>query len=60
MKSVFDSTFRYTRAAETDLRKTFAKVRRRLREEEEQRELLQAEVRAKVSPILKQNKNLGV
>ncbi len=60
MKSVLDSSFRYTRAAETDLRKTFAKIRRRIREEEEQRELLEAEVRAKVSPILKQNKNLAV
>jgi hypothetical protein len=60
MKSVFDSTFRYTRAAETDLRKTFAKVRRRIREAEEQRDLLEAEVRSKVSPILKQNKNLAV
>ena len=60
MKSVFDSTFRYTKAAETDLRKTFAKIRRKIREEEEQREQLEAEVRAKVSPILKQNKNLAV
>ena len=28
MKSILDPTFRYTPAADTDLRKTFARVRR--------------------------------
>ena len=30
MKSILDPSFRYTRSAETDLRKTFARVRREL------------------------------
>jgi hypothetical protein len=37
MKSILDRTFRYTPAAETDLRKTFARIRR-LQREREQRE----------------------
>lgn len=28
MKSIFDSSFRYTRAIETDVRKTFERIRR--------------------------------
>jgi hypothetical protein len=51
MKSIFDRSFRYTSSAETDLRKTFARVRRRMREEEELRALAEAEAKAKVSPI---------
>ena len=31
MKSILDPSFRYTSSVETDLRKTFAKVRRELR-----------------------------
>lgn len=31
MKSILDPTFKYTPAAETDLRRTFARVRRELR-----------------------------
>ncbi|MEO5700008.1 MAG: hypothetical protein ABIS17_08360 [Casimicrobiaceae bacterium] len=33
MKSILDPTFRYTTSANTDLRKTFARVRRELRRE---------------------------
>lgn len=33
MKSILDPTFRYTTSANTDLRKTFARVRRELRKE---------------------------
>jgi DNA transposition AAA+ family ATPase len=51
MKSIFDRSFRYTSSAETDLRKTFARVRRKMREEEELRALAEAEAKAKVSPI---------
>jgi hypothetical protein len=56
MKSVFDREFRYTRSVETDVRKTFARVRRKLREEQDASALNEAEIRAKVSPI-KPNKN---
>lgn len=59
MKSIFDRSFRYTSSAETDLRKTFARVRRRIREEEELRVLAEAEAKAKVSPI-KQQKNMAL
>jgi len=31
MKSILDRSFRYTRSAETDLRKTFARLRRQQR-----------------------------
>lgn len=33
MKSILDPSFRYTRSVETDLRKTFARVRRELRKQ---------------------------
>ena len=55
MKSIFDRSFRYTSSAETDLRKTFARVRRRLREEEELRALAEAEAKSKVSPLKHKN-----
>lgn len=51
MKSILHSSFRYTSSAETDVRKTFRRVQRRLDEEREARALAEAEARAKVSPI---------
>jgi hypothetical protein len=33
MKSILDPSFRYTNSVETDLRKTFAKIRRALRKQ---------------------------
>lgn len=51
MKSILNSSFHYTSSAETDLRKTFAKIRRKLREEAERRAQLEAETKYKVSPI---------
>ena len=47
MKSILDPTFQYTPSASTDLRKTFARVRRELRK----RERAEAEASKKVSPI---------
>jgi hypothetical protein len=47
MKSILDPTFQYTPSASTDLRKTFARVRREMRK----RERADAETSAKVSPI---------
>lgn len=35
MKSILDPSFRYTKSVETDLRKTFARVRRELRKEQQ-------------------------
>jgi hypothetical protein len=34
MKSILDPSFRYTKSVETDLRKTFARVRRELRRQQ--------------------------
>jgi hypothetical protein len=36
MKSILDPSFRYTKSVETDLRKTFARVRRELRRQQVQ------------------------
>lgn len=47
MKSILDPTFHYTPSTSTDLRKTFARVRREMRK----RERTDAETSAKVSPI---------
>lgn len=35
MKSILDPTFRYVPSAQTDIRKTFARVRREMRERAE-------------------------
>ena len=43
----------YVSAAETDLKKTFRRIKKRLREEEEARSLAEAEAKVKVSPIIK-------
>lgn len=47
MKSILDPTFSYTPSGSTDLRKTFARVRREMRKQAR----VDAEVSAKVSPI---------
>jgi hypothetical protein len=47
MKSILDPTFHYTPSTSTDLRKTFARVRREMRK----RERTESETSAKVSPI---------
>ena len=47
MKSILDPTFQYTPSASTDLRKTFARVRREMRKHDR----VKAETSAKVSPI---------
>ena len=43
MKSVFDQNFQYTRSVDTDIRKTFARVRRKMREAQESQALVQAQ-----------------
>lgn len=35
MKSILDPSFRYTQSVKTDLRKTFARIRRELRKEQQ-------------------------
>jgi hypothetical protein len=47
MKSILDPSFRYTSSANTDLRKTFARLRREMRRQAR----VEAESGAKVSPL---------
>lgn len=51
MKTILDRTFQYTPSMETDLKKTFARIRRRLKEQEQAQTLADAEAKAKVSPL---------
>jgi hypothetical protein len=51
MKSILDPSFRYTKSVETDLRKTFARIRRDLRKQQQERSTVSAEVIRKVLPF---------
>jgi hypothetical protein len=51
MKSILDPAFRYTPSVETDLRKTFARIRREQRRREQANAQAEAELRTKVLPI---------
>jgi hypothetical protein len=42
MKSILDPSFRYTKSVETDLRKTFARVRRELRKQQHEESTVNA------------------
>ena len=53
MKSILDSSFRYTPSFGTDLKKTFARVRRDRRIEAERSERVPAPLNAKISSIVK-------
>ena len=48
MKSILDPSFRYTKSVETDLRKTFARIRRELRNQQQQQAQARAEAMKKV------------
>ena len=56
MKSILDRSFRYTHSSQTDLKKTFAKIRRLQRESEALQFQADAEAKSKVLPII-QSKN---
>lgn len=51
MKSVLDPSFRYTKSVETDLRKTFARVRRELRKQQQEQSTVSVQVIRKVLPF---------
>lgn len=51
MKSILDPSFRYTNSVETDLRKTFAKIRRELRKQEQVQIVANHETMKKVVPL---------
>ncbi len=48
MKSILDRSFRYTPSVETDLRKTFARIRRKQRDKQRALATADAEVKTKV------------
>jgi hypothetical protein len=50
MKSILDPSFRYTKSVETDLRKTFARIRRELRKQQVE-STISSEVIRKVLPF---------
>ena len=51
MKSILDPSFRYTKSVETDLRKTFARVRRALRKQQQEQSTVSVEVIRKILPF---------
>jgi hypothetical protein len=51
MKSILDRSFRYTPSAQTDLRKTFARVRREQRCHDRDAADAAAEAKLKVAPL---------
>lgn len=51
MKSILDPSFRYTKSVETDLRKTFARVRRERRKQEQIQCEAAAEATRKILPL---------
>ena len=56
MKSILDPSFRYTPSASTDLRKTFARVRRELRRQQAR---VEGDAAAKVSPLFARQARAG-
>ena len=48
MKSILDPSFRYTKSVETELRKTFARIRRELRKQQQQQAAVHVEAMKKV------------
>lgn len=51
MKSILDRSFQYTPSAKTDLRKTFARIRREQRERELRQSANAQEASTKVAPL---------
>ena len=51
MKSILDPSFRYTKSVETDLRKTFARIRRDMRKQQQQQATARVEPIRKVLPF---------
>ena len=51
MKSILDRSFRYTNSVETDIRKTFARVRREQRAREQAVAAAEAESLNKIRPF---------
>lgn len=50
-KSILDPSYRYTNAANTNLEKTFARIRREMKEQKEREQANAAEARAVVRKL---------
>jgi hypothetical protein len=48
---IFDPSFRYTRAVETDIRKTFARIRKQQAEQQKKQQELDAQTALKVRKL---------
>lgn len=53
MKPITDPTFQYVPAVETDLKKTFARIRRQNRDAERDRALAEAETKRETERVVK-------
>jgi hypothetical protein len=51
MKSILDPSFRYTKSVETDIRKTFARVRREPRRQQQEQPKVSVEEIGRVLPF---------
>ncbi len=51
MKSILDRTFRYTPSGQTDLRKTFARIRKQEAQQQAAQQANAAEAELKVAPL---------
>ena len=60
MKSILDPSFRYTKSVDTDLRKTFARIRREQRKVEQSQAAAEAEAKNKVLPIKQRQREAAV
>jgi len=56
MKTILDRSFQYIPSTDTDLRKTFERIRRKLKEQDHAQSLAEPEANGNVLPI-KQGKN---
>ncbi|HJQ62068.1 MAG TPA: hypothetical protein VJ834_04350 [Burkholderiales bacterium] len=57
MKSILDRSFRYTPSAQTDLKKTFARVRREQRVLDHEALAVAAETKLKVAPLRRETRS---
>jgi len=51
MKSILDPSFRYTKSVETDLHKTFARIRRELRKQQQDQATIGVGATRKILPF---------
>ena len=60
MKSILDPSFRYTKSFDTDLKKSFARIRREQRRQQQVQAARDVETLTKVLPIRQHQRRDGV